>query len=64
MCSESHGTVYCRSERGMEEIRLEVFGSPDLLVFLVDLLSDGDSNNSRENLFVILETPVIFSNEF
>ena len=27
----------------MEEIRLKIFGSQDLTVFLLDLLSDGDS---------------------
>jgi len=32
-----------------EEIRSEKFGSPDLSVFLIDLLSDGDSVYSREN---------------
>jgi len=37
------------------EIRLEIFGSPDFLGFPETL--DGDSVNSRENLFEILETP-------
>jgi len=46
----------------MEEIRLKIFGSQDLTVFLLDLLSDGDSvytggklvwnfGDSRENVF-------------
>jgi len=34
-----------------EEIRLEIFRSPDLPDFWVDLLSDGDSVYSRKNLF-------------
>ena len=40
------------------EIRLKIFGSPGLSVFLMDLLSDGDSMYSRENSFEILRTPV------
>jgi len=42
----------------MEEIRLQLFGSPDLSVFLIDLLSDGDSVDSNETSFEILGTPV------
>jgi len=41
----------------MEEIRLNKIESPDLSIFLIDLLSDGDSVYSRENLFEILGTP-------
>jgi len=41
----------------MEEITLKIFGSPDLSVFLIDLLSAGDSVNSRENLLQIWELP-------
>ena len=40
-----------------EEIRLKIFESPDLSVFLIDLLSHGDSVYSRENLFEILGSP-------
>jgi len=40
------------------EIRLQIFGSPDLSVFLIDLLSAGDSVYSRENVLEILGTPV------
>ena len=41
-----------------EEITLTIFASPDLSVFLIDLLSDSDSVHSRENSFEILRTPV------
>ena len=34
-----------------EELRLQIFGSPDFTVFLSTLLSDGDSRLTRENLF-------------
>jgi len=40
-----------------DEIRLQIFGSPDLSVFLIDLLSAGDSVYSRENLFENLWLP-------
>jgi len=40
-----------------EEIRLKIFGSPDLPDFGVDILSDRDSVYSPENLFDILGTP-------
>ena len=40
-----------------KEKRLEIFGSPDCLVFLDSLLSDGDSVYSTENQFEILGTP-------
>jgi len=40
------------------EIRLQIFGSRDLPVFLIDLLSDGDSVYTRENLYENLGTPV------
>ena len=40
-----------------EEIRLRMFGSPDLSVFLRDLVSDKDPVYSRENLFENLGTP-------
>ena len=40
-----------------EEIRF-IFGSPDLSVFLIDLLRHGDSVYSYENLIDILGTPV------
>jgi len=42
-----------------EEIRLKIFGFPDLPVFLIDLLSAGGSVYSCEILFKILGTPVI-----
>jgi len=41
-----------------EEIRLQIFGSPDLSVFLIDLLSDRDSVYSSENLLKILGSPM------
>jgi len=41
-----------------EEIRLNMFWSPHLSVFLVDILSVRDSVYSRENLFEILGTPM------
>jgi len=41
-----------------EEIRFQIFGSPDLSVFLIDHLSDGDSVHSSETLFEILRNPV------
>jgi len=41
-----------------EEITLEIFVSPDLSVFLIDLISDEDSVYSRESWFEILGTPV------
>jgi len=41
-----------------EEIRLQMFGSPDLSVFLIDFLSDGDSVFPRENLFEIVGIPM------
>jgi len=40
-----------------EEITLQIFASPDLSVFLLDLLSDGDSIYSREQSFELLELP-------
>jgi len=40
-----------------EEIRLKIFGSPDLSDCRVDLLGDGDSVYSRETLLEILGTP-------
>ena len=39
-------------------IRLKIFGSPDLSVFLINLLSDRDSVYSRENVLEILRIPV------
>jgi len=39
-----------------EEIRLEIFGSPDVDDFPITLLSDGDYVYSCENLFEILGT--------
>ena len=41
-----------------EEIRLQIFGSRDLSVSPIDLLSDGDSVYSTEKVFGILGTPV------
>jgi len=46
-----------------EEISLTIFGSPDLPKFRVDLLTDGDSIHSRQNLFEIVGTPVGDSRE-
>ena len=45
-----------------EEIRLQILGSPDLSIFLMDLSSDRawDSVDSREIFFEILGTPVTF----
>ena len=40
-----------------EEIRLQIFGFPELPDFQVDLLRNGDSVYSRENLFEILGIP-------
>jgi len=37
----------------MEEIILKIFGSPDLTVFLLDLVGAGDSVYSCENLLEI-----------
>jgi len=42
----------------MDEIRLKIFGPRDLSVFLIDLLCDGDSVYTRENLYENLGTPV------
>jgi len=39
------------------EIRLKIFGTPDMPVFPATLLSDGDSVYSRENLLEIVGTP-------
>jgi len=41
-----------------EEIRLKIFGYQDLTIFSLDLLSDGDSVYTRENLYENLGTPV------
>jgi len=41
-----------------EEIVLKIFGSSDLTVFLLDLLSAGDSVYSRENSFGNLGKPL------
>jgi len=41
-----------------EEIRLETFVSRDLTIFSLNLLSDGDSVYTRENLYENLGTPV------
>jgi len=41
-----------------KEIRLIIFGSPDLSVFLIDLLTGGDSVYSLENSFEIFGTPM------
>ena len=41
-----------------EEIRPQIFGSPDLTVFLLDLLSDGDSVYTRENVYENCGIPV------
>jgi len=41
-----------------EDVRLQIFGSPDYPVFQSFLWSDGDFVYSRENLFEILGTPV------
>jgi len=41
-----------------EEIRLQIFGSPDLSVVLIDLFSAGGSVSSLEILFENLGTPV------
>jgi len=41
-----------------EEIRLQIFGSPDLSVVLIDFLSAGDSISSLEYLLENLGTPV------
>jgi len=41
----------------MAEIRLNIFGSPDLPDFWIDLLSDGDFVYSPEPLFEFLGTP-------
>jgi len=38
--------------------RLKIFGSRDLSVFAIDLLSDRDSVYSTENVFGIVGTPV------
>jgi len=46
-------TPYRSRKPLMDEIRLQIFGSPDLSVFLIDLVSAGDSVYSRENLLDI-----------
>jgi len=48
----------CGGHRSRRRWDLKKIGSQDLSVFLIDLLSDGDSVYSRENLFEILRTPV------
>jgi len=40
-----------------DEIRLQIFGSPELPDCRVDLLRNGDSVYSRENMFEILGIP-------
>jgi len=42
----------------IEEIRLKIFGSQDLSIFLINFLSDGDSVYSRESSLEISGTPV------
>ena len=42
----------------MEEIILIIIRSSDLTVYLLDLLSAGDSVYSLENLFEMVGTPV------
>ena len=50
----SSSTLHPRTE----EIRLNIFGFPDLPDFRVDLFSDGNSVSSREMSYEILGTPV------
>jgi len=65
-CSLQHTENHCNTLQHtasrctplMEEIRLEIFGSPKLSVLLIDLLSDGDSVHSRGNLFDFWWIPV------
>ena len=55
--SQSHvSTCMYLSAHGGDQT-YKIFGSPDLPDVRVDLLSDGDSVYSRENLFEILRTP-------
>ena len=63
-CTSQWGVMYPLTQ----EITLKTFGSRDLSVFLIDLLSDGDSvysakthlkfGHSRENLFDVYGYPV------
>jgi len=55
---EPHGWTESLHTPLTEEIRLQIFGSPDLSVFLIDRLSDRDSVYSSENLFGMLGTPM------
>ena len=60
-CVEVHACVCvcrCLCMPLTEEIRLTIFGSPDLPHFRVDLLCDRDSVYSRENSLENLGTPV------
>ena len=41
----------------MEEIGLKMFGSRDPTIVSLNFLSDGDSVNTRENLYENLRTP-------
>jgi len=54
----SHVTHINDILRSRRRSYLNFFGSPDLTVFLLDLLSAGDSVYSRENLLENLGTPV------
>ena len=54
----SSATRPLHPEPRADVISLQLFASSDLSVFLIDLLSAGDSVYSRENLFEILDTPV------
>ena len=54
----SHISSFYETRRPLtEEIRLEIFGSRDLSLFLRDFLSDEDSVYTRENLYENLGTP-------
>ena len=58
LCYRVECVVECYSDAHGGHQTNKIFGSPDLSVFLIDPLSDGDSIYSRENWFGILGTPV------
>ena len=58
MCSRTYAHVCVCMNPLTEEIRFKIFGSRDLSVFLIDLLSDGDSVYTRENLYENVRTPM------
>jgi len=58
LCYRAECVAECYSAAHGGHQTYNIFGSPDLSIFLIDPLSDGDSIYSRENWFGILGTPV------